>query len=112
MNRKKLSNFSHDKCWRTASNYVAKCYIDTEIPKENYFNDVKVQMDAKLWAEIYNRFNPPKKIDMIQMCIIEFKERAGSPLFHLEHYIQGNYVKYNSNSGYVDDSHQRWAFAI
>lgn len=65
-------------------------------------------MDAKLWAEIYNRFNPPKKIDMLQMCIIEFKDRPNSPLFHLEHYIQGNYVKYNSNSGYVDvDSHLR-----
>merc|ERR1719238_2162494 len=30
-------------------------------------------------------------------------ERKGSPLFHVEHYIDGEYVKYNSNSGYVDN---------
>ena len=64
-------------------------------------------MDAKLWAEIYNRFNPPKKIDMVQMCILEFPERPNKPLFHLEHYIEGNYIKYNSNAGFVDDHHMR-----
>lgn len=104
---KKLSNFSHDKCWKTSSNYVAKSYLSDDIINENYFDDVKVQMDAKLWAEIYNRFNPPKKIDMFQMCILEFKERPGSPLFHLEHYMQGQYIKYNSNAGFVDDAHLR-----
>ncbi len=39
--------------------------MDPEIPRERYFDDVKLQMDAKLWAEIYNRHNPPKKIDML-----------------------------------------------
>ncbi len=62
--RKKLSNFSHEKCWKNASNYVAKCYLDPETKRENYFDDVKLQMDAKLWAEIFNKFNPPKKIDV------------------------------------------------
>jgi elongation factor 2 kinase len=56
-------------------------------------------MDAKLWSEMYNRHQPPKKIDMFQMSILEFTERPGSPLFHLEHYIEGSYVKYNSNAG-------------
>lgn len=104
---KKLSNFSNDKCWKTASNYVAKHYLEADTDKENYFNDVKVQMDSKLWAEIYNRFNPPKKIDMFQVSILEFKDRPNSPLFHLEHYIEGKYIKYNSNAGYVDDHHLR-----
>lgn len=44
------------------------------------------------------------QVDMIQMYILEFKDRKGSPLYHLEHYIEGNYVKYNSNSGFVEDS--------
>ena len=36
------------------------------------------------------------------MYVLEFKDREGSPLFHLEHFIEGDYVKYNSNSGFVD----------
>ena len=37
------------------------------------------------------------------MYVLEFKNRKGSPLFHLEHFIEGDYIKYNSNSGFVDD---------
>lgn len=104
---KKLSNFSHDKNWKHASNYVAKHYLSDDMKRESYFEDVTVQMDAKLWATIYNRFNPPKKIDMVQMCILEFKDRPNVPLYHLEHYIEGKYIKYNSNAGFVDDHNLR-----
>ena len=64
-------------------------------------------MDAKMWAEMFNRNNPPKKVDIMQMCIVEFKNRPDSPLFHLEHYIEGNYIKYNSNAGFVEDLNMR-----
>ncbi len=37
------------------------------------------------------------------MSIVEFIDRENSPLYHLEHFIEGNYIKYNSNSGYVDE---------
>jgi elongation factor 2 kinase len=90
--------------WSFASNYVAKCYMDPSVPRERYFDEVRLQMDAKLWAEIYNQHNPPKKIDMFQMSILEFVERPNAPLYHLEHFIEGNYTKYNSNSGFVDDA--------
>ena len=93
----------HKNSWEHASNYVAKCYMSSDVPRERYFDDVKLQMDAKLWAEIYNRHNPPKKIDMFQVSILEFKDRPDKPLYHLEHYIEGRYIKYNSNSGFVDD---------
>ena len=33
-----------------------------EVARETYFQDVKLQMDAKLWGEEYNRHNPPKKV--------------------------------------------------
>ncbi|CAF0833538.1 unnamed protein product [Brachionus calyciflorus] len=100
---KKLSNFAHKESWESAANYVAKCYKDCEIHRERYFDDVRLQMDAKLWAEIFNRHNPPKKIDMFQVSILEFINRPGCPLFHLEHFIEGDYIKYNSNSGFVED---------
>ncbi|CAG0886279.1 unnamed protein product [Cyprideis torosa] len=101
---KKLSNFSHNNQWhRDSNNYVAKRYM-TPVDREVYFNDVKLQMDAKLWGEEYNRHHPPKKVDIFQMCVLEFVDREGSPLYHIEHFIQGKYIKYNSNSGFVDEA--------
>jgi len=34
----------------------------SEAERECIFEDVKLQMDAKLWAEEYNRHSPPKKV--------------------------------------------------
>jgi len=101
---KKLSNFSGSECWsRDANNYVAKSYMD-ETERDTYFQDVKLQMDAKVWGEKYNRQNPPKKVDIFAMAVVELIERPGNPLYHIEHYIDGEYVKHNSNSGFVDET--------
>lgn len=100
---KKLSNFTHNEHWALDSNnYVAKRYMEVQ-ERDIYFQDVKLQMDAKLWAEEYNRHKPPKKVDIFMMGVVELIERPGAPLYHIEHYIDGQYVKYNSNSGYVDE---------
>uniref|UniRef100_A0A8C2JY96 Eukaryotic elongation factor 2 kinase n=1 Tax=Cyprinus carpio TaxID=7962 RepID=A0A8C2JY96_CYPCA len=103
---KKLSNFSHSNNWKSASNYVAKRYMET-VDRTVYFEDVKLQMEAKLWGEEFNRHRPPKQVDIMQMCVVEMTSRPGSPLFHLEHYIEGKYTKYNSNSGFVRDDNIR-----
>ncbi|GAB6020786.1 Eukaryotic elongation factor 2 kinase [Chamberlinius hualienensis] len=103
---KKLSNFSHSSDWMHAANYVAKRYMEEVNPKV-YLEDVKVQMRAKLWGEEFNKHNPPKKIDIMQLCVVELCETEGRPYFHLEHFIEGTYVKYNSNSGYVTDKVKR-----
>ncbi|EMP34970.1 Eukaryotic elongation factor 2 kinase [Chelonia mydas] len=103
---KKLSNFLHTQNWRGAFNYVAKQYIET-VDRDVYFEDVRLQMEAKLWGEEYNRHKPPKQVDIVQTSIIEMKNRPGKPLFHLEHYIEGKYIKYNSNSGFVRDDNIR-----
>ena len=86
---------------------MAKSYIDEDVGRETYFEDVKLQMDAKLWGEEYNRHNPPKKVDIFLMAVLEMTDRPGKPLFHIEHYIDGDYVKYNSNSGYVENKVSR-----
>jgi len=104
--RKKLSNFLHTQQWKGASNYVAKHYIES-VDRDVYFEDVRLQMEAKLWGEEYNRHKPPKQVDIMQMCVVELKDRPGKPLFHLEHYIEGKYIKYNSNSGFVRDDNMR-----
>ncbi|KAH8869108.1 Eukaryotic elongation factor 2 kinase [Schistosoma japonicum] len=100
---KKLSNFSHTSDWSYASNHVAKRYIE-KVDAHVYFDDVRLQMDAKLWGEEYSRQpTVPKKVDISQMCVLEFINRPEKPLYHLEHFIEGTYRKYNSNSGFVDD---------
>lgn len=100
---KKISTFSRSGDWSHAQNYVAKRYIE-KVDRDVYFQDVRLQMDAKVWGEEYNRHNPPKKVDIFQMYILEFKDRPGEPLYHLEHFIEGEYIKYNSNSGFVDEN--------
>lgn len=60
--RKKLSNFSHSSNWKSASNYVAKRYMQS-VDRNVYFDDVRLQMEAKLWGEEYNRHRPPKQVE-------------------------------------------------
>uniref|UniRef100_A0A1I8FAK8 Alpha-type protein kinase domain-containing protein n=1 Tax=Macrostomum lignano TaxID=282301 RepID=A0A1I8FAK8_9PLAT len=98
--------------WTTsACNYVAKKYIE-EVDNSVYFEDVRLQMNAKLWAQEYNRHQPPKKVDIMQMSVIEFINRPGAPMYHLEHYIEGEYIKYNSNSGFVDEKLRQTPHAL
>jgi len=106
---KKLSNFSHNQDWgRDSNNAVAKQYI-SPVKRNIYFEEVKLQMDAKLWAEEYNRHHPPKKVDICLMAVLEFVDRPNCPLYHVENFIEGKYVKYNSNSGFVldDEAHRQ-----
>lgn len=103
---KKLSSFATAQNWAHAFNYVAKRYLEP-VDRNTYFDDVRLQMDAKLWAEEFNRHNPPKKVDIFQVSIIEFIERPGSPLYHMEHFIEGSYIKYNSNSGFISSQATR-----
>ncbi|MFH4980079.1 hypothetical protein AB6A40_006788 [Gnathostoma spinigerum] len=98
---KKLSENCGDD-WSHAFNYVAKKYV-RNVDRTTVFEDVKLQMDSKLWAEEFNRHNPPKKIDIFQMSVLEFVDSEDHSLYHLEHFIEGEYVKYNSNSGYVTE---------
>ncbi|XP_063685588.1 eukaryotic elongation factor 2 kinase-like isoform X2 [Bolinopsis microptera] len=106
---KKLSKFaarSAEEDWNLPfANVVAKKYFK-ESDRQAYFDDIQLQMDAKFWSEEYNKANPPKKIDIMQMMIVELVDRPDSPLYHVESVIEGEYVKYNSNSGYVESNSQ------
>uniref|UniRef100_A0A0X3Q1X7 Eukaryotic elongation factor 2 kinase n=1 Tax=Schistocephalus solidus TaxID=70667 RepID=A0A0X3Q1X7_SCHSO len=115
--------------WDAASNYVAKRYI-SDVSSSVYLDDVRLQMEAKLWAEAFNRQNPPKKVDVFQMAVIEILDETrivpkhlsetcrSEPVtttnasvlnkpeprfYHIERYMDGDYRKYNSNVGFVDE---------
>ena len=101
-----MDQFCPNADWKKDSNnYVAKRYKNPAdcLNKQAYYDDIRLQMDSKLWAEEYNRHNPPKKVDIFMVTVYEFTERSGSPLFHVEHFIEGQYIKHNSNSGFVDN---------
>ena len=63
--KKHATFFTQD--WKHAPNYVAKRYME-DVDRQVYFEDVKLQMDAKLWGEEYNRHNPPKKVCITRAC--------------------------------------------
>ena len=84
----KLGNFSMKTDWAHASNVVLKQYLE-EVDPSVLFDDVKLQMEAKLWSNLYNKRSPPKQIDIMQICIIQMIDRPGSPFFQMEHYIEG-----------------------
>lgn len=43
------------------------------------------------------------QIDIFQVSVLEFLDEESRSLYHLEHFIEGDYIKYNSNSGFVSD---------
>ncbi|CAH8453829.1 unnamed protein product [Schistosoma haematobium] len=109
--KKQSQRASGTNDWHHTSNYVAKRYI-APTDKQIYFDDVRLQMEAKLWGEAFNRHNPPKKVDIFQLSILELSPDSSvgsdqldfSPVFfHIERFMEGEYRKYNSNSGFVDE---------
>lgn len=73
---KKISTFSRSGDWSHAQNYVAKRYIEA-VDRDVYFQDVRLQMDAKVWGEEYNRHNPPKKVQSEFFCWFKFSFAPG-----------------------------------
>lgn len=52
--------------WAREPNFVTKNYIEPDAASDEVFlEDTKLQMVAKLWAEEFNSFNPPKKVDIV-----------------------------------------------
>lgn len=82
--RKKLSNFSHSSNWKSASNYVAKRYMEP-VDRDVYFEDVRLQMEAKLWGEEYNRHRPPKQVEQAEPPLTtEIRTAGGFPFLILD----------------------------
>ncbi|KYQ91700.1 myosin heavy chain kinase [Tieghemostelium lacteum] len=83
--------------------YVAKI-AKKPTSRDSYFEDVKMQMIAKKWADNYNSLKPPKKIEFLQSCVLEFIDRTGNDIIcGAEPYVEGQYRKYNNNSGFVSN---------
>ena len=94
--------------WAHCGNYVAKRYFDPAAAGRSVlFDDVQMQMESKLWGSRFDALGPAKQIDFLQAFVLEFAGRAGSPLFACEKFVEGEYVKHNTNSGWVEAEHHR-----
>ncbi|KAL6055876.1 Alpha-type protein kinase domain-containing protein [Balamuthia mandrillaris] len=92
-----------DLAAKYSDTYVAKMAIDPCEDREVYFQDAEMQMEAKRWAELFNYYNPPKRIEFIDAWLLELVDRPGRPICGVEKYVAGPYRKHNNNFGYVSD---------
>uniref|UniRef100_A0A6B2L0Y9 Alpha-type protein kinase domain-containing protein n=1 Tax=Arcella intermedia TaxID=1963864 RepID=A0A6B2L0Y9_9EUKA len=88
------------------SNWVAKSYINApEDPEKVYRNDVIVQMISRYYGQLYDAEDTPKKVDMIPAHMIRMINRPNKDLYCIEPQIDGEYIKYNTNGGFIDSVH-------
>ena len=53
------------------------------------------QTDAKMFnTEAFNMYNPNRKIEFLQLTILEFTERDFKPCYHKEALIEEDYGKH------------------
>lgn len=92
---KKLSTFytPAEQQWVRAPNCVAKRY-KKQVDDAVYFDDVRLQMDSKALGEMYNKTDPPKKVDFVQSYVLLFPSRDERTVFSVEHLIEGDYVRW------------------
>eukprot|EP01006_Ploeotia_vitrea_P001471 TRINITY_DN104908_c0_g1_i1.p1 TRINITY_DN104908_c0_g1~~TRINITY_DN104908_c0_g1_i1.p1 ORF type:complete len:378 (-),score=45.67 TRINITY_DN104908_c0_g1_i1:151-1284(-) len=106
--------FMEDPSKATGENrFVAKMSKNPKEQKSTYFMDVEMQALAKLFAEEFNKFKPPKKVDFIVASVIRCLERRGEPLLGVEPLMTGNFEKHSNNYGFVsyDDRNTPQAFS-
>jgi len=83
--------------------YVLKLYKNITEEPQIYYEDVKMQMEAKMWAVRYNDQNPPKHVDFLDAYVLQLNDRSDKPIYAVEKYIGGEYKKYNNNGDWSDD---------
>lgn len=81
--------------------WVAKCSKDEDEPQQTYFVDCEMQSLCQYFAEEFNAKNPPKRVDFLDAFMIECIDRPGKPIFAIEPFMPGKYIKHNNNWGFV-----------
>lgn len=55
------------------------------VDRDVYFEDVRLQMEAKLWGEEYNRHRPPKQVEQAEPPLTtEIRTAGGFPFLILD----------------------------
>lgn len=74
-----LSPRSHDLQLRRKrrANNVAKLAIDPDEDPQTYFRDAELQAHCAHYAQLYNSYKPPKRVEFIEAWVLELTERCG-----------------------------------
>ncbi|KAG7389611.1 hypothetical protein PHYPSEUDO_010008 [Phytophthora pseudosyringae] len=94
------ASLSNGGCY--TGSYVAKLAIDPDEDPQTYFRDIELQAHCAHYAQVYNSYTPPKRVEFISAWVLELPERNGA-LCAVEAYIPGEYRKHNNNFGSVSD---------
>ena len=89
--------------WKHTANYVAKRYMQ-DVERDVYFEDVKLQMDAKLWAEEYDRHNPPKKVIPSKNFVLNEKFKDNLPHKFFKVFIFCLFCKFKTVCSIINNS--------
>lgn len=88
----------------TQLTYVAKLAIDPYEDPDTYFKDVEMQIVCRVYAEKFNKYNPPRLVTFNDAWVLQLVDRPGQPLCNVEPYLSGSYQKHNNNCGYVSEA--------
>eukprot|EP00471_Norrisiella_sphaerica_P005668 CAMPEP_0184490202 /NCGR_PEP_ID=MMETSP0113_2-20130426/17293_1 /TAXON_ID=91329 /ORGANISM="Norrisiella sphaerica, Strain BC52" /LENGTH=369 /DNA_ID=CAMNT_0026873981 /DNA_START=143 /DNA_END=1252 /DNA_ORIENTATION=+ len=80
---------------------VCKFAKDKTTPRSLYFKDIEAQVFATVWANKYNKYDPPKPVEFAACFVLELVDRPGRPVCGSESFIAGQFMKYNNNVGAV-----------
>ncbi|KAH9586492.1 MHCK/EF2 kinase [Trypanosoma melophagium] len=86
---------------------VAKRYRCSSVRETQYFDDVSMHTIANHWAKKFNSCMPPKPVHFLPAVVMELIDRKPPLFFAVEPQLDGNFTKYNNNSGYVPNE-VRW----
>jgi len=71
--------------------------------KERYMAEMEIQTVASKLAHEFNKLTPVKEVKFVMTKLYHLYERENPIWFTSEPFIAGQYVKFNSNTGYVND---------
>jgi Alpha-kinase family len=62
------------------TSYVVKISVDPYEDARVCFKDVETQLFCAQWADRFNSYNPPKRVQFIACSVMELIDRANRPL--------------------------------
>jgi hypothetical protein len=97
---------SYARTAASTNRFVIKSFISDGLSQVHMIEDMRIQVLCKAFALEFNcllKIEPP--IDFIVTACLQRKRETGlgNGCLSLEPYIEGEYVKYNSNSGWVKE---------
>ena len=75
---------------------------------ENYIKNASTQVAAKMFGDEWNRIKPAtaRNLHFAEIAVVNFDRRTPPQLFTLEQTVDGSYIKFNNNSGAVENSQE------